>query len=87
MTRFQGDHGRLNTIYEDLFEWLDRNGYERNTAEGVYWIEPNLLKPVNPFDIHPSKFRTLFMILSQNSPDMHLIIGYHAHLWYMYKGR
>ncbi|MBU9710024.1 GyrI-like domain-containing protein [Paenibacillus sp. AK121] len=51
VTRFQGDRERLNTIYDDLFAWLDRNGYERNTTEGVYWIESNRLKPVNPFDI------------------------------------
>ncbi|WP_342416468.1 GyrI-like domain-containing protein [Paenibacillus sp. FSL R10-2782] len=51
VTRFQGDRERLNTIYDDLFDWLDHNGYERNTAEGVYWIESNRLKPVNPFDI------------------------------------
>ncbi|WP_348621320.1 GyrI-like domain-containing protein [Paenibacillus polymyxa] len=51
VTRFQGDRERLNTIYDDLFTWMERNGYERNTTEGAYWIESNRLKPVNPFDI------------------------------------
>ncbi|MDQ0494567.1 MULTISPECIES: GyrI-like domain-containing protein [Paenibacillus] len=51
VTRFQGDRERLSTIYDDLFAWLDRNGYERNTVEGAYWMEMNRLKPVNPFDI------------------------------------
>ncbi len=36
---------------------------------------------MNPFDI-PSE-----EIQNKHSPDLHLIIGYHAHLWYMYKGK
>ncbi|TKH44938.1 hypothetical protein C1I60_08915 [Paenibacillus terrae] len=26
-------------------------------------------------------------LLPKYSPDLQLIIGYHAHLWYMYKGK
>ncbi|WP_025676709.1 GyrI-like domain-containing protein [Paenibacillus massiliensis] len=53
--RFEGDRERLNTIYQDLFAWIDGSGYKAISEEGVYWIEANRLQPVNPFDIAPEE--------------------------------
>jgi predicted transcriptional regulator YdeE len=46
-----GDRGQMEKTYRYLDKWFKENGYERDYSQGVYSIEANKLKPINPFDI------------------------------------
>lgn len=46
-----GDRQQMDKAYRYLDEWFKESTYERDCSQGVYSLEANKLKPVNPFDI------------------------------------